>query len=82
MAQELVRYSKILSIVGDILQVQVPEPDAGEEAVDAAFLEYLGEWEEVDADWLLFEEVELTAASEHDEPVEEEAASPESEDES
>ena len=33
MTRELVRYSRILSIVGDILQVQVPEPAAGEEAV-------------------------------------------------
>jgi V/A-type H+-transporting ATPase subunit B len=33
MTQELVRYSKILSIVGDILQVQVPEPAKGEDAV-------------------------------------------------
>ncbi len=33
MTQELVRYSKILSIVGDILQVQVPEAAEGETAV-------------------------------------------------
>ena len=52
------------------------------EAVDATFLEYLGEWEAEDEDWLLFEEVELTAASEQEEPEEKEAASPEKEDES
>ena len=50
------------------------------EAVDAAFLEYLGEWETAD-EWFLFEEIELTAASEQDEPEEKEAASPEKEDE-
>ena len=33
MTQELVRYSRILSIVGDIVQVQVPEPAEGEKAV-------------------------------------------------
>ncbi len=33
MTRELVRYSRILSIVGDILQVQVPEAGEGEEAV-------------------------------------------------
>ena len=33
MTQDLVRYSKILSIVGDILQVQVPEAGEGEEPV-------------------------------------------------
>lgn len=33
MTRELVRYSKILSIVGDILQVQVPETAPGEEPV-------------------------------------------------
>ena len=33
MTRELVRYSNILSIVGDILQVQVPEAAADEEAV-------------------------------------------------
>ncbi len=33
MTQELVRYSKILSIVGDILQVQVPEAGEGETAI-------------------------------------------------
>ena len=55
---------------------------ASEEAVDAAFLEYLGEWEEADDDWLLFEDVELTAASEQEEAKEEEAESPENEDES
>jgi hypothetical protein len=51
------------------------------EAVDAAFLEYLGEWETED-DWFLFEDIELTAASEQDEPEEKDAASPEKEDES
>ncbi|MBT8082260.1 MAG: hypothetical protein KJP08_06015 [Gammaproteobacteria bacterium] len=55
---------------------------ADEEAVDTAFLEYLGEWEEADDDWLLFEDVELAAASEQDESAEEEAESPEREDES
>ena len=50
------------------------------EGVDAAFLEYLGEWETAE-DRFLFEEIELTAASEQDEPVEEEAESPEREDE-
>lgn len=54
-----------------------------EDAVDVAFLEYLGEWEEADDDWLLFEDVELTAASEQDEAAaKEEAESPEKEDES
>ena len=52
-----------------------------EETVDAAFLEYLGEWETED-DWFLFEDIELTAASEQDEPEEKDAASPEKEDES
>ena len=33
MTQELIRYSNILSIVGDILQVQVPEAEEGEEPV-------------------------------------------------
>lgn len=33
MTQEMIRYSKILSIVGDILQVQVPEAAEGEEPV-------------------------------------------------
>ena len=33
MTQEMIRYTNILSIVGDILQVQVPEAEEGEEPV-------------------------------------------------
>ena len=53
-----------------------------EESLDVEFLEYLGEWDEADDDWLLFDEAGPTAASEQDEPVEEEAETPEKEDES
>jgi hypothetical protein len=53
-----------------------------EDAVDVAFLEYLGEWEEADDDWLLFGGGEMAASSEPDEPAEEEADPPEKEDES
>ncbi len=52
----------------------------GEEAVDTAFLEYLGEWEDEEADWRLFEDIESRAASERDEPEEKQA--PERDDES
>ena len=56
---------------------------AGNEgALDVEFLEYLGEWEEADDDWLLFDEAGPTIASEQDEPADKEAETPEKEDES
>lgn len=57
---------------------------AEEPAPDPAFLEYLGSWEESDADWLLFEDGAAAAEQEDEkrsEPVPEGEASPESQDE-
>ena len=53
---------------------------AEEEAVDTAFLEYLGEWDEADDDWLLFDEADQAAAGEREKPEKEEAESPEKDD--
>lgn len=53
-----------------------------EELPDIEFLEYLGMWEESDADWLLLEDDAVADSKERSEPVPEGEASTETEDES
>ena len=45
---------------------------ADEELPDPDFLEYLGDWEESDEDWLLFEEPVTAELEDRTEPVPEE----------
>jgi hypothetical protein len=76
----------LADVIGVLLAGVLGGAAAGEEpAPDPEFLEYLGSWEESDADWLLFQDDVAAAAVEEDEersdPVPEGEASPESQDE-
>lgn len=55
---------------------------ADDEAPDAEFLEYLGLWEESDADWLIFDEVVTADTEERSDPAPEGEESTEKTDES
>jgi hypothetical protein len=55
---------------------------ADEELPDPEFLEYLGSWEESDADWLIFDEPVTADAEERSDPVPEGEESTEKTDES
>lgn len=55
---------------------------ADEETPDPEFLEYLGSWEESDADWLIFDEPVTADAEERSDPVPEGEESTEKTDES
>jgi hypothetical protein len=55
---------------------------ADDEVPDAEFLEYLGLWEESDADWLIFHEPVTADAEERSDPVPEGEESTEKTDES
>lgn len=68
----------LLTAGASVLAEEEPLPDA-------AFLEYLGSWQESDEDWLLFEDAVSDPAGNKDEDgsdsVSEDEASPESKDE-
>ena len=46
---------------------EAAEAAARESAIDTAFLEYLGSWEDTDEDWMLFADDEDSAVADRDE---------------
>jgi hypothetical protein len=73
---------KTIVVIGSMLLACSPVLAADEEAPDMEFLEYLGLWEESDADWLIFDEVVTADTEERSDPAPEGEESTEKTDES
>ena len=73
---------KTIVVIGSMLLACSLVLAADEEAPDVEFLEYLGLWEESDADWLIFDEVVTADTEERSDPAPEGEESTEKTDES
>jgi hypothetical protein len=73
---------KTIVVIGSMLLACSLVLAADEEAPDMEFLEYLGLWEESDADWLIFDEVVTADTEERSDPAPEGEESTEKTDES